>query len=208
MFTIYDTKNDRFTTIEEPDPAGHYTYSDYLQWKFEDRLELFHGRIFKLCAPNAKHQAIAGNIFSAVTHFREEKNYQAFMPPFIVRLPAGNDQQDADITTVVQPDICLLCDESIKDERGCCGAPDLIIEILSPGSSHKEINVKSRLYEESGVKEYWIVFPEEESIAVYKLNEERKYSAAALYAGRQSIKSSAIEGLTINTKDIFIKNSL
>ena len=101
------------------------------------------------------------------------------------RLPVKNRKKDNEVTTVVQPDICVICDESKIDSRGCCGAPDLVVEILSPGNSNKEIKLKFELYEEAGVKEYWIVYPEEESIAVFILNENGKYDGAITYARRR-----------------------
>ena len=90
------------------------------------------------------------------------------------------------ITTVVQPDICVICDESKIDDTGCCGAPDLVIEILSPGNSKKEIKLKYELYEEAGVKEYWIINPVEANLVVFILNEKGKYTGVkTLYAGRR-----------------------
>ena len=107
------------------------------------------------------------------------------------------------MTTVVQPDICVICDETKLDSRGCCGAPDLVVEILSPGNSKKEIRLKHELYEEAGVKEYWIVNPEEENIVVFVLNEAGKFFGIDMYAGDDTIRSLAITGLTINLSEIF-----
>jgi Uma2 family endonuclease len=203
MFTVYDDDNERFTQVEEPDPSVSYTYADYLQWKFEERLELFRGRIFKLGAPNTKHQDVAGNLFVLAKTFLAKQKCRVFIAPFDVRLPVKNRKKDNEITTVVQPDICIVCDESKIDTRGCCGAPDLGVEILSPGNSHKEVKLKFELYEEAGVKEYWIIYPEEESLAVFLLNENNKYNGAVLYSGRDMINSKAISGFVVNTKEIF-----
>jgi Uma2 family endonuclease len=203
MFTVYDTDNECFTKVEEPDPSVSYTYADYLQWKFEERLELFRGRIFKLSAPNTKHQQISRNLFVPVATFLKNKKCQVFSAPFDVRLPVKNKKKDNEITTVVQPDICIVCDESKIDAKGCCGAPDLVVEILSPGNSYKEVKLKFELYEETGVKEYRIVYPEEESLAVFVLNENGQYNGAALYAGTDKINSAAIPGLIADLKEIF-----
>ncbi len=203
MFTVYDTNNDQYTKVEEPDPSVSYTYADYLQWKFEERLELFRGRIFKLSAPNTKHQVIAGNLFFSLKTFIGKQKCQVFIAPFDVRLPAKNHKKDTEVTTVVQPDISVVCDESKIDTRGCCGAPDLVIEILSPGNSHKEVKLKFELYEEAGVKEYRIVYPEEESLAVFILNENGKYPGATLYSGKDKIYSASLPGLVIDMKEIF-----
>jgi Uma2 family endonuclease len=203
MFTVYDIDNEEYIKVEEPDPSVSYTYADYLQWQFEERLELFRGRIFKLSAPNTKHQVIAGNILVSVKNFLGRQKCQVFIAPFDVRLPVKNRKKDNEVTTVVQPDICIVCDETKIDTRGCCGAPDLVVEILSPGNSHKEVNLKFELYEEAGVKEYWIVYPEEESLAIFLLSENGKYDGATLYAGKDKINSKAVPGLIIDTKEIF-----
>lgn len=203
MLTVYDTENESFNQVEEPDPSLSYTYADYLRWQFEERLELFRGRIFRLADPNTKHQVIAGNFFVLVKIFLANQKCQSFIAPFDVRLPVRNRKKDNEITTVVQPDICIVCDESKIDERGCCGAPDLVVEILSPGNSSKEVKLKFELYEEAGVKEYWIVYPGEESVAVFTLNEQGKYSGAFLYAGKDTISSVSITGFTVNLTDIF-----
>ena len=107
------------------------------------------------------------------------------------------------MTTVVQPDICVICDETKIDSRGCCGAPDLMVEILSPGNSKKEIRLKYELYEEASVKEYWIVNPVEENIVVFILNEERKFCGLKMYASGDTIESLAVNGLKINLNEIF-----
>ena len=203
MFTVYDTDNEQYMQVEEPDPSISYTYADYLQWKFEERLELFRGKIFKLSAPNTKHQVIAGNLFVAAKLFLAKQKCRVFIAPFDVRLPVKNRKKDTEVTTVVQPDICIVCDETKIDARGCCGDPDLVIEILSPGNSHKEVKLKYDLYEEAGVKEYWIIYPEEESLAVFILNEKELYDGATLYAGKDKVHSKAIPGLIIDLKDIF-----
>jgi len=172
--TIYNIDDDSYSKVEEPDSSFTYTYADYLQWKFEERLELFRGKIFRLSAPNTKHQEISRNIVVPIALFLKKKTCKVFAAPFDVRLPVKNKKKDDEVTTVVQPDICVICDETKLDSRGCCGAPDLVVEILSPGNSKKEIRLKQELYEEAGVKEYWIVYPEEQSIAVLLLNANHK----------------------------------
>lgn len=205
MYTIYDENNNEFTKAEEPAPSYSYTYADYLKWKFEERLELFRGKIYKLSAPNTKNQEISGTIFSEIFSYLKGKKCKVFSAPFDVRLPVKHKEKDNEVKTVVQPDICIICEESKLDERGCCGAPDLVIEILSPGNSRKEVRLKYELYEEAGVKEYWIVQPAEENISIFILNEEGKFDVARMYTGGDDIKSIAIPGLTIKVNDIFSK---
>ena len=201
--TVFNIDDESYSKVEEPDSSITYTYADYLQWKFEERLELFRGKIFKLSAPNTRHQDISRNILVPIALFLKKKSCKVFAAPFDVRLPVKNKKKDDEITTVVQPDICVICDETKIDSRGCCGAPDLMVEILSPGNSKKEIRLKHELYEEAGVKEYWIVNPVEENIVVFILNEERKFCGLKMYASGDTIESLAVSGLKINLNEIF-----
>ena len=201
--TVFNIDDESYSKVEEPDSSITYTYADYLQWKFEERLELFRGKIFKLSAPNTRHQDISRNILVPIALFLKKKSCKVFAAPFDVRLPVKNKKKDDEITTVVQPDICVICDETKIDSRGCCGAPDLMVEILSPGNSKKEIRLKYELYEEASVKEYWIVNPVEENIVVFILNEERKFCGLKMYASGDTIESLAVNGLKINLNEIF-----
>jgi Uma2 family endonuclease len=206
MFTIYNEEENRFQLVEEPDPSLSYTYADYLKWKFEEQVELIRGKIFKMSpAPTSLHQQISRRLFLRIGNFLEKKSCQLFSAPYDVRLPVKNKKKDSEITTVVQPDLCVICDETKIDERGCIGAPDLIMEILSPGNTEKEMKLKFELYEEAGVKEYWVVYPSEENFAVFILNEKGKYDGAKIYAGNDRIKSISVKGLIINLEDIFTK---
>ena len=201
--TVYNINDDSYSKVEEPDASITYTYADYLQWQFEERLELFRGKIFKLTAPNTRHQQISLTIGSTFHSFLKSKKCQAFVAPFDVRLPVKNKKADDEVITVVQPDICVICDETKIDTLGWCEAPDLVVEILSPGNSKKEIRLKHELYEEAGVKEYWIINPVEENIVVFILNENGKFSGLKMYAGDDTIKSIAVPGLNINLNEIF-----
>lgn len=206
MFTVYDTDKNEFSKVEEPDPSLSYTYADYLKWNFEERLELIRGRIFKMSpAPAPIHQEVSGNVYAHFHRLLKKKKCKIYSAPFDVRLPVKNKKKDNEITTVVQPDITVICDESKIDDRGCLGAPDLVMEILSPGNSHKEVRLKHELYEEAGVREYWVIYPVEETIVVFLLNEKGKYNGAILYVDRDKIQSEAIPGLMIKVKDVFTK---
>jgi Uma2 family endonuclease len=206
MFTVYNEEESKFQQVEEPDPSLSYTYADYLKWNFEEQVELIRGRIFKMSpAPAPVHQQISIRLSAEIYNFLKRKTCKIFAAPFDVRLPVKNKKKDNEITTVVQPDICVICDESKIDGRGCLGAPDLLIEILSPGNTEKEVKLKFELYEEAGVKEYWVVYPAEQNIAIFILNENGKYDGAKIYAGNDKIKSAAIKGLAIKLDDIFTK---
>ena len=206
MFTEYDPEKNKFLLVEEPDSSLEYSYADYLKWKFEERVELIKGKIMKMTAPNRKHQDVSGNLFFTVKQFLFDKSCKVYVAPFDVRLPRKNKSTDEEIITVVQPDVCIICDTTKLDDKGCIGAPDLVIEILSPGNSKKEIRLKYEVYEEAGVKEYWIINPVEENVAVLLLNVSGKFEGARLYATGDIIYSNAVAGLTVNLSDIFQNN--
>jgi len=201
MLTVMNEEGE-ISIVEEPSPEYTYTYADYLKWKFEERIELFKGRIYKLAAPNTKHNIIAGNLYTRIKIFLSGNPCFVFNAPFDVRLPVKNRKKDNEITTVVQPDLGIVCDLSKIDERGCCGAPDLVVEILSPGNSQKEVQFKFELYEEAGVKEYWIINPVEENIVAFILNEEGKFGGGKMYAGK-TISPHFLPELKIEVRDIF-----
>lgn len=202
MFTVFNEKEEKYQLVEEPDPSLSYTYADYLQWNFEERLELIRGRIFKMSGPNTKHQIISLRLTLKIATFLQN-NCQLFVAPFDVRLPVKNRKKDHEVTTVVQPDLCVICDESKIDERGCCGAPDLMVEILSPGNTRKEMRIKLKLYEESGVKEYWIISQVKESATVFVLDETGRYADGKIFTKGDRLSSNTIPGLEFNTDDIF-----
>lgn len=190
------------TDINQLDLNGTYSYADYLLWKFKERVELFKGKILKMSpAPARKHQVIARELYGHFFNFYKSNIICNFFPaPFDVRIPRKNTK-DQEIFTVVQPDLCVICDPNKLDERGCIGAPDLIIEILSPGNSKKEMKLKFDLYEEAGVREYWIVDPNTESVLINVL-ENGKYITQKPMVDDE-ITSTIFPNLKIHTNDIF-----
>src|SRR5690554_3746473 len=162
--------------VKEPfTEYGRYSYADYLGWQMDEMVELIKGEVFRSAAavPRRIHQEISGKIFYKLFEFLEHHRCKVYEAPFDVRLPVKSKKNE-DIDTVVQPDICVICDRSKLDDLGCIGAPDLIIEILSPGNNKKELKNKYEVYEESGVGEYWIVHPHEQTFITYT-SIERKY---------------------------------
>ena len=190
------------TQFSDLDPEGHYTYSDYLLWQFQERVELIKGKIFKMSpAPNTLHQKISISLASIIfVHFKPHR-CQAFAAPFDVRLPV-KDKKGRN-STVVQPDLCVICDESKLDEQGCNGAPDWVIEILSPGNSRFEMREKFRIYEEAGVREYWIVNPAERNVLQYILNEAGQYSGLAPATEEDQLRPHIFPDLVIDLKEVF-----
>ncbi len=188
-------------SINELDLNKIYTYADYLLWKFEERVELLKGRIFKMSpAPNTKHQKISGNLFFDFRTCFNNKQCEIFSAPFDVRLATKN-QKDEEILTVVQPDLCIICDSKKLDEKGCLGSPDLIVEILSPGNSKKEMKNKFELYQEAGVKEYWVVNPLDENIFVFVLKDGKYISKQPIVD--DYVNSELFPQLKIHTDKIF-----
>ncbi len=166
------------TSLDQLDLNAEYTYADYILWQFHERVELIKGRIRQMAAPSMRHQRISGKVYGPLWTFLRGKPCDAFSAPFDVRLPLPLHRRKGDkIDTVVQPDICIICDRSKLDEQGCVGAPDLIVEILSPGNSRKEMRDKYELYQESEVMEYWVVIPSEQVLQRYILNEQGIYQA-------------------------------
>lgn len=187
------------TSLNQLDVAnGVYSYADYILWKIKERVELFKGKIFEMSAPSPIHQEVSGNLYAVMHyHFRDEpcKLYSA---PFDVRLPKKGETQ---IYNVVQPDLCIICDFSKIDNRGCVGAPDLVVEILSPGNSKKEMKNKFDLYEEAGVREYWIIDPDRESVLINVL-ENGKYKTLNPIADKD-FSSVIFPNLKLNTENLF-----
>ncbi|MDO4228191.1 MAG: Uma2 family endonuclease [Capnocytophaga sp.] len=191
------------TNLNQLDVAnGVYTYADYLLWKLKERVELFRGKIFAMSpAPSTKHQRISKNLNGELYLFFKGKTCQLFAAPFDVRLPKQSKKNEQ-IYTVVQPDLCIICEPNKLDERGCIGAPDLIIEILSPGNSKKEMKDKFELYQEAGVREYWIVHPADENILIFVLENGKYHSLPPIVRGDKA-NSAIFSNLIIDTEDIF-----
>lgn len=190
------------TDISQLDVNQSYTYADYLLWQFEERVELIRGKLFRMCpAPNTRHQRISHELSFQLESFLRKQPCQIFSAPFDVRLPVSKRRgQD---TTVVQPDLCVICDPDKLDERGCAGAPDLIIEILSPGNSKKEMREKFEAYEEAGVREYWLVNPLDNVVLIYVLNEAGKYIGLAPVTEDQELRAAIFPDLVIDLKEVF-----
>ena len=192
------------TDINNIDFSKSFTFADYLTWQVKERLELIKGKIFKMTpAPAMKHQKLVGNIFGAiVSHIRQQSKCEVFIAPFDVRL-SKNKADNEEITTVVQPDICVVCNPKKLDEKGCLGSPDIIVEILSPSTSKKDLNIKYDLYEEHGVIEYWVVYPGEDMIDIFVLEEE-KYKLQARYFKGDVIETPILPGFQLDVDEAFV----
>lgn len=192
------------TSLDQLDLNATYSYADYLKWQFEERVELIKGKVFKMSpAPARRHQRISGIFLKRLFNFLDNKTCQAYHAPFDVRLTPRKSDYTNKIYTVVQPDICIICDSSKLDDKGCIGAPDWVIEILSPGNSQVEMKNKFEVYQENGVKEYWIAEPTTETIFVYILNEEGKYIGLHPFTTADVITSYVFPDFELSVADIF-----
>ena len=195
--------------VAEPESPYGFTYADYLTWNFKERIELIRGKIFKMSpAPTFTHQQISMNIALQFATFLKGKLCKCFFAPVDVRLKGRpyrkKKRRDNEITTVVQPDIIVVCDaEKLKDNRSVDGAPDLVVEILRPGNTTTETKYKFELYEENAVLEYWVVYPEYQQIYVYVLNEKDEYGKPVIYEANDNITSVVLKGLNIPMNDLF-----
>lgn len=180
-----------------------YTYGDYLTWQDDERWELIDGIAYNMSpAPSTYHQEISLELAYQIRNYLKDKSCKVYCAPFDVRLPKGTEK-DEDIDTVVQPDIVVIYDHSKIDEKGCRGAPDLVIEILSPHTSQKDIKEKFFLYEKVAVKEYWIVHPTDKTVIVFKLDKNNKYERPDMYTREDKIKVSIFDDLTIDLNMVF-----
>ncbi|HQF78737.1 MAG TPA: Uma2 family endonuclease [Spirochaetota bacterium] len=180
-----------------------YTYADYKKWEDDERWELIYGEAYNMSpAPTRTHQIISGNLFRKIGNYLEDKKCQVYAAPFDVRFVDRANQSDEDIETVVQPDIVVICDENKLDDAGCKGSPDIVIEILSLSTYKKDKFEKFYLYEKYGVKEYWIVYPGEKIVEIYKLTDGR-YGEPDVYGIGDNITVGLFPNLNIDCNDVF-----
>ncbi len=185
------------TSLEQLDLTKAYTFKDYLSWKFQERVELLRGYIAKMSpAPTSTHQIISGNLHFNLAYFLRKKPCRVIAAPFDVYLPSIKGEGE----TVVQPDLCVICDTTKIKKHGCVGAPDLVIEILSLGNSRKEMTQKFQIYEQAGVREYWVVYPYEQVVHQYTLEGEK---FQALPIAEKTIKSQVLQGFEVDLDAIF-----
>jgi len=188
------------TNINQLDPInGLYTYAEYLLWKFEERVELLKGKLFKMSAPSINHQRISGRLFVKMYSYLEGKRCEVFSAPFDVVLKNPNGEDN----TVLQPDLCVVCDpEKLADGKRCYGAPDWVLEIVSPSNVEKELSKKMHIYEEAGVAEYWVLRPEEKELDIFVLQDNGYIGLKPRFAG-EVVSPQKFPDLQINLSEIF-----
>jgi Uma2 family endonuclease len=163
-----------------------YTYADYSQWPDGERWELINGDLYAMTSSSRLHQDIVFELSAQIRNYLQGKPCKGYTAPFDVRLPYKNEA-DALVETVVQPDLSVICDQSKLDKLGCRGAPDWIIEVLSPSTALRDMNTKRSLYQQHGVQEYWIVHPEERWLMVYRLDDQGYYGQPGMFGMEQPV---------------------
>lgn len=183
-----------------------YTYSDYQNWSDDERWELIDGVAWNMrAAPSRLHQKLSMNLLMHIGPFLAGKDCEVYHAPFDVLLPDLPGQPEEDVITVVQPDISVICDPEKLTSKGCTGAPDLLVEILSPHTAKKDMDIKFHLYERHGVREYWLIDPGNRFIHAHLLNNEGKYpEEPAIYLPGSCLASAVLTGLEIELNRIFL----
>jgi Uma2 family endonuclease len=188
------------------DMNRRYSFADYLTWWDDKRRELFDGIVHMMSPASAlSHATIVGNLYADLNIYIRNCRCgcRVFTAPFDVRLPQNGEKENDKIYTVVQPDICLVCDPGKLDECGCIGAPEMIVEVLSPSTLKRDMNDKYRIYETAGVKEYWTVATKDKSVIVFLLQENGKYAEGIVYDDKSSVPVQSLPGLEINAEELF-----
>ncbi|MDX2189073.1 MAG: Uma2 family endonuclease [Bacteroidota bacterium] len=190
----------QITQLSQLDLSKTYTLGDYFNWKFEEMVELIKGKIYKMSpAPVNSHQKVSWNLSYEIAKIIKKNKCSAYFAPFDVYL-FGIDESN---TTVTQPDICVICDKSKIHNKGCVGAPDWIVEILSPSTLRRDIDSKYHLYEEAGVKEYWIIAPEYKQVSVFVLSKDNIYENKGDFSLNENAPIHIWQGISISVNEIF-----
>jgi Uma2 family endonuclease len=180
-----------------------YTYKDYCQFKDDKRREIINGVIYLMTAPLREHQEILSNLFGEFYNYLKGKRCKVYPAVFDVRLPKEGETKDT-VSTVVQPDIVVVCDKAKLDRKGCFGSPDLVIEILSPSTSKRDRTEKFELYQEHLIKEYWVVDPSNQFIARFFLDEDtNRYKEAEYFFRDDTLTPVIFPDFTIDLSEVF-----
>lgn len=180
-----------------------FAFSDFLTWETDERMEIIHGEVFMMAAPGTSHQLISGEIFRQLANFLDGRNCRAIAAPFAVRLFEKDGDAPKDVDTVVEPDISVICDRNKLDKHGCKGAPDLIVEVLSPSTQRHDQLVKLNLYQRAGVKEYWIADPENKTVRVMLLTSDGIFQIHEVYQREDVAKVNVLNGCFLELGRVF-----
>ena len=191
-------------TLPQFKDEDRFTYADYLTWEDDQRWELIDGEAFCMSpGPNRIHQKWLGDLHVQFHSYLEGKTCEVYLAPFDVRLQESSEASDEEIITVVQPDLMVVCDRSKLDDRGIKGAPDLVVEIISPSTAKRDITTKYELYQRHGVKEYWLMYPNDRTLLVYRLSDDGAYTSPNVYGEGDSVPVSLLGDLVVDMKRVF-----
>ena len=184
-------------------PQGKkYTYADLLSWDDGTRYELYNGQPLALSAPGSVHQEVLTALLLQIGGYLRGKTCKIYPAPFDVRLFEAEEVRPSEVDTVVQPDLMVVCDKNKIDRRGVHGAPDLVIEILSPSTKQYDCLIKYKLYQQAGVREYWIVDPDKRLVLVYALV-DGQYYVPEVYTARDLVPVGVLEGCSVDLTAVF-----
>jgi Uma2 family endonuclease len=203
--------------IPKGDKDGLFTYKDYLAWPEDERWELINGVAYNMSpAPNRRHQGLLTYITAQFLLHFDGHPCHVYVSPFDVLLPPSDWDHGAEeaIDTVVQPDLVVICDSAKLTEQGCTGAPDFVVEILSPSTAYKDMEDKLRLYESRGVREYWIINPGNETLLIYSVvpqgandpatpQQQTGFCKPVLFTREGMVEPRIFPDLTINLESVF-----
>ena len=179
-----------------------YTFADIQAWDEDERIELVYGRLVMMATPLRIHQKVSGELFSQLHEYLKGKKCEVYHPPFAVRPFEEDGDFPEKVDTMVEPDISVICDPDKLDAFGCKGAPDLIIEILSPSTQRHDRVTKFNLYQRAGVREYWIVDPANPSVQSFIL-ENGGYKANDFKIAGEQIKVNVLEDCILDLSQVF-----
>lgn len=185
-----------------PAEKGRYTFADALTWSDDERAEIVNGEPAMMAPPTTAHQLISGEIFQQLGNYLEGKKCRAIPAPFAVRLFEKDGESPEDVDTMVELDITIVCDPSKLDKHGCKGAPDMVVEILSPSTQRHNRLVKLGLYQRAGVREYWIVDPDSSTVQVF-LQQDGSLQLQEVYYQHGMAKVNVLEGCFIELNKVF-----
>ena len=181
-----------------------FTYANYLTWEDDQQWELIDGVAFYMSpSPSRLHQELLHALARPIADYLDDKKYTVFVAAFDVCLTSHANDSNDEIDTVVQPDIFVVCDPEKLDDRACKGAPDLIVEILSPSTLKRDITTKYELYQRHGVKEYWLVYPNDRTLLIYKLSDEGRYAAPEVFGEDDAVPVPLLGDLVIDMGKVF-----
>ena len=185
-----------------PAPKDHYTFADCLTWGENERIEIINGEAVMMAPPTRIHQEILMELSRQLANFLEGKKYKVYPAPFAVRLLEKDGDAPDDVDTMVEPDISVVCDHDKLDEYGCKRAPDLVVEILSPSTQRHDRVTKFNLYQRAGVREYWIVSPDERTVQVLLLDEGILHPHE-VYSEKDIAKVNVLDGCFLDLSRVF-----